>query len=113
MHDFSNLFPVRKCEFEINNELVTVLFIKEKKSFIEKIIFKNKTQKPNKIDLDKIGSFIWILCDGKNTVANIIEKAGKEFLENEDQMNSRVEIFINQLNKNHLITLYQKEADNK
>ena len=77
--DFKSIFPFRACHFEENEGLITVLYQNPKSSFIERIFFKKLVKKPYKIDLDKIGSFVWKLCDGKNNVSDIIEKARIEF----------------------------------
>mgnify|MGYP001082137039 CR=1 FL=1 len=113
MKDFSELYPIRDCEFIENEELVTVLYKKEKPTFIEKIFFKKSVEKPYKIDLDKIGTFVWKLCDGNNNIEMIIEKASGEFGKEIEPAKERVELFINQMNKNRLITLYQKNESVK
>lgn len=109
MVEFKELFPVRICEFEINNNLVTVLFKKQKPTFIEKIFFNKQLEKPYKIDLDEIGSFIWHLCDGKKNIAEITNSAREKFIEKIEPAEERVKLFINQMNKNHLIKLYEKK----
>ncbi len=109
MRDFPELYPIRNCEFFENDGQVTVLYKKEKPTFIEKLFFKKSINKPYKIDLDKIGTFIWHLCDGDNNVEAIIRKAGDHFGEAIEPAKERVELFINQMNKNRLITLYQKK----
>lgn len=109
MSEFKELFPIRICEYEINNNLVTVLFKKQKPTFIEKIFFKKQIEKPYKIDLDEIGSFIWKLCDGKKNIEEITNSAKENFLEKIEPADERVKLFINQMNKNHLIKLYEKK----
>ena len=107
--DFQDLIPVRKCDFEVNNELVTILQYKKKNNFIEKFLLKNKKVKPNRIDLDKLGTFVWNLFDGYNKVSQIIELTKSKFGDSEDQLENRVEVFVRQLNQNHFITLYAKK----
>lgn len=92
----------------MNNGLVTVLFEKKEKSFLDRTVFKKYANRPIKIDLDKIGSFVWQLCDGKNTVQDIIAKTKVEFGDKVEPAEERVNLFINQLRRNKLITLYQK-----
>ena len=58
MGKLGNIYPVKNCEHELNNDLVTVLYKKEKVGFIERTFFKKQSIKPYKIDLDEIGSFI-------------------------------------------------------
>ena len=51
-------YPKRLCEFEVNNDLVTVLFRKEKLNIIDRTVFKKQASNPHKIDLD----------EGENTI---------------------------------------------
>ncbi len=108
MNDIANAYPVRACEFIEENGIVTVLFKKEKLTMIEKLFFKKRASKPHKIDLDEVGSFIWKICDGKNTVESIIEKTETEFGEKVQPAEERVNLFINQMNSTKLINLFKK-----
>ncbi|MCF8298252.1 MAG: PqqD family protein [Melioribacteraceae bacterium] len=110
MENIDNIYPVRRCEYEVNAEIVTVLFVKEKLNFIEKTFFKKISLKPQKVDLDEIGSFIWLNCDGNNSVADILSKSRNKFGEKIEPAESRVDIFINQLNKNRLINMFEKRT---
>jgi len=106
---FFNLYPFRKCEFKENDGIVTVLFKKEKPSFIEKIFFRKQLDIPYKIDLDNVGSFIYKICDGKFSVSQIAEEAEKEFGDKIVPADKRVKLFIEQMNKNKLIQLFEKK----
>ena len=106
--NIKEFYPFRICEFEKKDGLVIVLFKKTKPTFIEKIFFKKLIDKPYKIDLDEIGSFIWEFCDGKNTVEEIMKKTKEHFGERVEPVEERVEKFVHQLNKNKLIRLYEK-----
>jgi len=108
MTDFNKIVPVRNCEHEINNELVTVLFKKEKPTFIEKLFFKKQLEKPYKIDLDEIGSFIWHLCDGTKNISEITKLASEHFNDKIEPAKERVELFVKELNKNKLVSLFEK-----
>ncbi len=109
MTDFKFVVPIKNCEYELNNKLVTVLFKKEKPSILEKLIFRNRVGKPYKIDLDEIGSFIWELCDGTKNIEQITKLSFEHFGERIKPVNERVELFIKQLHKNKLISLYEKK----
>ncbi len=109
MSDIKDAYPVRICEFEENDGLVTVLFYKQKLNWLDRTIFKRWAQKPMKIDLDNIGSFVWNLCDGKHSVFEIAELLKKEMGEDFEKPNERVELFIKQMYKNKLINLFKKE----
>ena len=109
MSDFKFVVPIRNCEYELNNKLVTVLFKKEKPSLMEKLIFRNRIDKPYKIDLDEIGSFVWELCDGSKNVEEITKLTKNHFEENIENVEARVELFVKQLHRNKLILLYEKQ----
>lgn len=104
-NEILELYPVRQCEYEIKEDKVTVVYDKFKKTFLDKII-KNKSKRVAKIDLDKIGSFVWLRCDGKKNVAEIIQQTEKEFGENEEKLDQRVELFLTQLVGKKLIRFY-------
>lgn len=108
MENLDNIYPIRNCEHEIQNDLVVVIYKKEKLTIIERLFFKKVSSKPYKIDLDDIGSFIWLLCDGEKNIAEITEIAEDKFDEKISPAKERVELFMKQMNKNKLITLYKK-----
>lgn len=109
VNKIKELYPVRSCEFEKNEDgLVIVLFKNTKPSFIEKLFFKKLIGKPYKIDLDEIGSYIYQICDGKFNTEEIIIKVKEHFGEKVEPAEPRVLKFVEQLNKNKLITLYEK-----
>ena len=87
-------YPIRNCEHELNDGLVTVLFVKKKLNIIERTFFKKISSKPYKIDLDEIGSYIWHLCDGKNSVDSIITIARDHFEEKIEPAEERIVKFI-------------------
>lgn len=109
MEILDDVYPIRDCEDEMNNDLVTVLYRKKKLNIIERIFFKKLSSKPYKIDLDEIGSYIWNLCDGKNNVEQITEISREHFKDKIEPANERVELFIKQMNKNKLVKLYKKK----
>lgn len=109
MSKLKSIYPVRNCEHELNNSLVTVLFKKKKVGFIERTFFKKQIEKPHKIDLDEIGSFIWLLIDGKKNVEEITLLAKTQFNEKIEPAEERVELFINQMHRNKFVSLFEKK----
>ncbi len=109
MKSLEKVYPFRTCEHEVNNDLVTILYKKEKLTFIEKTFFKKDSRKPHKIDLDEIGSYIWHLCDGEKNVGEITDLTREYFGNKIEPAKERVELFINQMNKNKLIRLFEKK----
>ncbi len=108
--EYLELVPERLCEHEMNEDLVTVLFIK-KPSFIEKIFFRKLINKPHKIDLDEIGSFIWGKINAKNNIEEIVSLAREQFGEKIEPVENRVVQFMKQMHSTKLIMLYQKKEN--
>lgn len=108
--EYLKLVPERICEHETNDNLVTVLFIK-KPTIIEKIFFRKLINKPHKIDLDEIGSFIWGKINTKNNIQEIIRLAKEHFGETIEPAENRVTQFIKQMHSTKLIMLYQKKEN--
>lgn len=106
-----DLIPVRKVQHEIVNNFVVLKFKNSKKGFIDKLFFKNKKEVTYKIDLDEIGSFIWLLIDGKKSVNSLINFTSEKFGEKVEPVDQRVKLFLKQMNDNHLIILFKKEEN--
>jgi len=99
-----DLYPLHECDYELKDDKVTVIYDKFEKTFLDKLI-KNKKKRIAKIKLDKIGSFLWLQCDQKKNVSEIIELAKKKF-DDEDKMAERIELFFNQLVSKKFIRFY-------
>lgn len=105
--DFLDMIPVRQCEHEYNEGLTTVLYIK-KPSFIEKIFFRNQLNKPYKIDLDEIGSYVWGQINGVLNITEITNITKQHFGEKVEPAEERVVKFIKQMHSTKLVMLYKK-----
>ena len=108
--NYLDLIPVRKCEHEYNNDLVTVLFIK-KPTIIEKMFFRKMINKPYKIDLDEIGTFIWGQINTVLNVSEIIEITEEHFGDKVENAAERVIEFFRQMHSTKLIMLYEKVVE--
>jgi hypothetical protein len=107
---FLELVPEKICKHEEHEGKVTVLFIKTP-TFIEKMFFKKLINKPYKIDLDEIGSFIWNIIDGKKNIAEIVALAKENFGEKIEPAENRTVQFMKQMHSTKLIMLYKKETE--
>ncbi len=107
---FLSMIPVRQCEHELNDDVVTVLYHK-KPTIIEKIFFRWMVNKPYKIDLDEIGSFIWGKINGVLNVDEIIDITKEHFGEKVEPAEDRVIQFIKQMHQTKLIMLYEKVVE--
>jgi len=110
--EYIKLIPKRICEDEINDGLTTVLYIK-KPTFIEKIFFRKLINKPYKIDLDVVGSFIWGEINASNNIGEITKLGQQHFGEEIGLTEDRVILFLKQMHSTKLIMLYEKEENDK
>ncbi|HPN38423.1 MAG TPA: PqqD family protein [Melioribacteraceae bacterium] len=108
MEELLSLYPVRLCEYELSNDIVVIHYIDKNPSFIEKIFFRKNLNKPFKIDLDEIGSFIYPLCDGTKSINEIINLGKEKFAEKIEPAENRVTQFMKQLHSKKLVELYRK-----
>ena len=54
-------------------------------------------------DMDRLGSIVWLQCDGKNTVKDILEEVKKEYTD-ENELDQRLFLFLQQMrNLNYLL----------
>jgi hypothetical protein len=105
--EYLELIPKRICEDELNDGIVTVLYFK-KPTFIEKLFFRKTLNKPYKIDLDEIGSFIWGKINASLNVEEIVKLAKAHFEEKIEPAEDRVVQFMKQMHSTKLIMLYEK-----
>lgn len=103
------LIPVRICEHEEKNGVLTVLFDSKSTSFLDRVFFSKLSKKPSKIDLDEIGSFIWNQIDGKTSVMEIMAIAREKFENKIEPAEERVAEFFRQMAVTKLIGLYEKK----
>jgi len=105
--EYIKLIPKRICEHEVKNEIVTVSYFK-KSTFIEKIFFQKLVNKPYKIDLDEIGSFIWEQINASLNIEEIVKLAKEKFGEQIEPAENRVIQFMKQMHSTKLIMLFEK-----
>jgi hypothetical protein len=61
---------------------------------------------PNiRVQLDRLGSFVWKQCDGKTTVAAMADNMKGEFGDSMQAVHDRIRTFLLTLEKSDLITL--------
>lgn len=104
------MIPKRLCEHESNQDLITILYFK-KPTIIEKLFFRKMINKPYKIDLDEIGSFIWGQINAVSTIREIIDISKKHFGEKVEPAQDRVLTFFRQMYGTKLIMLYQEVVE--
>lgn len=100
-----DLIPVQNIESTENEEGLSILL---KPKFSHPLLAKHllpRLKKPHyKITLDEVGSFIWKLCDGENTVKDIGERLKQNFGSRVDPLYERLGLFLQNLEKNKFVS---------
>jgi hypothetical protein len=60
-----------------------------------------------RLNLDELGGFVWLRCDGSRTVSEIATELEREFGDRADSATHRVSVYVKRLAKWRLIT-YQE-----
>lgn len=108
--NFLDLIPIRTTQWEKReNELVVLLKPKFRNKLIAKYILPKMKNPFFRIKLDEIGSFVWKLCNEKNTVWDIGVKLKEEFGEKIEPVYDRLIIFLKQLERGKCIKFKLKK----
>jgi len=104
--DWTKLVPERNADWEIHPETSFVLIKKPKfKNPLMKKYFLPRLKKPNyTVNLDNVGSFVWMNIDGKANFGEISEKMRENFGDSVEPVDDRLGQFINSLRKYDFIT---------
>ncbi len=97
--NFMLYIPKKKLKtFEVNKGIVKLIFNHDK--WIEKFArWLVKKSNVSDMELDKLGSRVWILIDGNNTVHDIGKIISTEFGESAEPLYDRLLMFLRYLNK--------------
>lgn len=96
------LTPERNMSFEEKDNLINILIPKFKNNFFQSLIPKNKS-KEIKINLDELGSAVWMKIDGKKKVSDLIDELSEQFGEKIQPAEERITKFITQLHQHKFI----------
>ncbi len=108
--DALELTPVKLQEFETaENGIITVLIPRFKWSVVHNYMVKNGRDPNFRLDLDEIGSEVWMSIDGRRKVKEVGEKV-KETLGDRIEPRERLVKFISMMYQNKIITF--KELEN-
>ncbi|MCX7986258.1 MAG: PqqD family protein [Bacteroidales bacterium] len=103
-----DLVPVRKASFEKRNEKMISIQVK-RFPFINLARLLGKSEYVY-VHLDEKGSQIWILIDGRRTVAQICEQIKQNSLFQQDEMlEERIAFFIKSLYQSQFIDFIYNE----
>jgi hypothetical protein len=78
------------------NGLVHIIIPKFNSSIGKKFVKVIKKDQTFTADMDKLGSFVWKLCDGTNTISAILELINNEF-KDEESLKDRLFFFFYQM----------------
>ena len=104
-----DLVPVRICEFKQTDKMVTLLIPRTKSAFMLRIMNRLKRSPNITIELDKVGSQLWLLIDGELTTQGICNKLEQELGDTLNQAPERVVKYLSGLYHNKHIT-FKKSA---
>jgi hypothetical protein len=88
------------------NGAVVVLLPKFRNQFLAKWLVPRLKHPDIRIKLDRMGSFVWKLCDGNTTVSEIAERMVAEFGDSATAAHERIRTFLLSLEKSDLVNLY-------
>ena len=99
-----DLKPVRLMEHLMDNDLVVVQIPRFRSRWMGWL--QRRLKKPcYQLHLDKIGSTVWLACDGESTVADIGNRLKERFGEEIEPLWDRLALFIRQMRSGKLIEL--------
>lgn len=98
--------PVRNPELEWQrypSGEVAIFVKREVKGFTKLVARAAKVEPRKKILLDKVGSFVWDLCDGEHTVEDIIRELMREYKLHRREAEASLLLYLQMLSKRALI----------
>ena len=104
-----DLIPIRRHKHEMNeDEKVKLVVPKFDKEWMQKFFIAPAGKKTVNIQLDEMGSTVWLRIDGEKTVAKIAEELVNNYPDI-DEAQDRVLSFISMLYEQRYITFRQLE----
>ena len=99
-----DLKPVRLMEHLMDDGLVVVQIPRFRSRWMG--WFQRRLKKPcYQLHLDKVGSTVWLACDGESTVGDIGKRLKDRFGEEIEPLWDRLALFIRQMRSGKLIEL--------
>jgi hypothetical protein len=65
------------------------------------------------VQLDEVGTFVWNLCDGNQTVDAIVKQTSKEYKLNRREVEISVTTYLQMLSERNFIAMYQRGKTKK
>jgi len=111
-----SLRPIRNSaiEWETNEEGEALLRVPLRKDRMGRFIqFWFRLPETRSYELDEVGTFVWSLCDGSNSVDAIVRQTGKQYKMNRREVEISVTTYLQELARRRLIGFYQREGRGK
>lgn len=104
------LIPEKLQGFEVNDlGLVTILVPRTKSQFMLRLMTRLNRSLNITIELDEVGSAVWLAIDGKTQTSNICLQLEQKFGDDFTQAPERVVRFLSGLYRNKHIAFKRKE----
>jgi hypothetical protein len=93
-----DLIPCRMIEYEMNEDVIVTLQAPRFKSAFMRRWVQPRLKRPFlRVELDEIGSSVWMLCDGNRKIKDIAELMQRRFGEKIEPCYERLGLFFQQL----------------
>lgn len=103
------LIPEKLQDFEVNNlGLVTILVPRTRSQFMLRVMDRLKRSPNITIELDEVGSAVWLAIDGKTQTSTICKQLEQKFGDKFTQAPERVVRFLSGLYRNKHIAFKRK-----
>lgn len=111
-----HLRPVRNAaiEWERNDEGEASLRVPHRKDRTGKFFsFLFRLPEARAVELDEVGTFVWELCDGQNTVESIVKAMCKKYKLGRREVEISVTTYLKMLAERNFIGMYQRGGKGK
>lgn len=112
--DFLQLKPVRnpllKWDESRKKEVVIRVPLKVKKTKGKKSLSDSASVGERRVNLDKLGSFVWKICDGQRDMKEIIQEFRDEYKMTREEAEASISAFLQQLAKRGFIGVIVPEV---
>ncbi len=110
------LRPVRNAlvEWDVNADGEALLRIPLRENRVSRVLrIIAPVPSSRSIQLDEVGTFVWGLCDGSNTVEGIVQKTCLQYKMNRREVELSVTAYLQMLAERNLIGFYEKARASK
>jgi hypothetical protein len=105
------LIPQRRCEFNVDaDRIVTVKLPRFRREWMIQFLVPRWKSPFIQTKLDRVGSFVWLQCDGDQSVHDIAERMREEFGEDIEPVYDRLKLFLHQLGKRDYLSLVHPDG---